>query len=60
MVKRRRGWNATTRDWEFLRIRFAADGSAEAFELRGAEETSCFPCHRDVSPPAFDLICDHP
>jgi hypothetical protein len=60
MVKRRRGWNATTRDWEFFRIRFGPGGVPQAFEVRGAEETGCFSCHAAVSSATWDLICDHP
>jgi hypothetical protein len=60
MVKRRAGWNAATRDWEFFRVRFASDGTPQAFEVRGAQETACFTCHSSVSSATWDFMCDHP
>jgi hypothetical protein len=60
MVKRRRGFDATTNDWEFFGIRFAADGTPQSFTVRGTQETSCFQCHQTVSSPKWDFICEHP
>lgn len=61
MVKRGRGWNPLTNDWEF----FALDVSATSTTIRarGAEETvnafggNCFECHRRADP-AFDFVCE--
>jgi hypothetical protein len=61
MVKRRRGFNAPTNDWEFFGIQFAHDGKTpQSFTERGKEETSCFQCHQSVSSPTWDFICQHP
>jgi len=61
MVKRRAGFDATTSDWEFLRITFGSDGKTpESFAVRGTAETACFTCHAMVSSPTWDFICDHP
>jgi hypothetical protein len=61
MVKRRRGWNPATRDWEFFSVNLAPDGvTALSFAVRGREETPCFSCHASVSSPTWDFICDHP
>ena len=61
MVKRRRGFNASTNDWEFFGIQFAPDGrTPQNFAVRGKEETSCFQCHQSVSSPTWDFICQHP
>ena len=61
MVKRRRGWSASTNDWEFFGIQFAPDGrTPQSFAVRGKEETSCFQCHQSISSPTWDFICQHP
>jgi hypothetical protein len=60
MVKRRVGFNATTNDWEFFGIVFAADGTAQSFSTRGTENTACFSCHSQKSSPTWDFICEHP
>ena len=60
MVKRRRGFNAITNDWEFFGIAFAADGTSERFTVRGTQETGCFQCHQSVSSRQWDFICEHP
>jgi hypothetical protein len=61
MVKRRKGFNAATNDWEFFGIQFASDGrTPQNFTVRGKEETSCFQCHQSVSSPKWDFICQHP
>ncbi len=61
MVKRRRGFDATTNDWEFFQIAFAPDGvTPESFVVRGVEETQCFMCHQAVSSPTWDFMCEHP
>jgi hypothetical protein len=61
MVKRRVGFDATTNDWEFFGITFAADGATpESFNQRGTEQTTCFMCHQMVSSITWDYMCDHP
>lgn len=61
MVKRRRGWNPATHDWEFFSAALASDGvTAVSFTVRGREETACFQCHASVSSATWDFMCDHP
>lgn len=60
MVKRRRGWNPPTRDWEFFAVALDGNGAALSFTTRGREETACFSCHASVSSAQWDLMCDHP
>ncbi|HKA86576.1 MAG TPA: hypothetical protein VKE22_02885 [Haliangiales bacterium] len=61
MVKRRRGFDATTDDWEFFGIAFAPDGvTPESFAVRGVEETQCFMCHSQMSSRVWDYMCEHP
>ena len=61
MVKRRRGWNPATRDWEFFSVALASDGvTAVSFTVRGREETACFTCHASVSSATWDFMCNHP
>lgn len=61
MVKRRKGFNAATNDWEFFAIEFAPDGrTPQRFAVRGTQETACFQCHKTVSSPTWDFICQHP
>jgi hypothetical protein len=60
MVKRRKGFNATTNDWEFFAVDFAPDGTPRSFRVRGTQETACFSCHRSVSSLKWDFICQHP
>lgn len=64
MVKRARGWDAATNDWEFFFLDVTADGSTIA--TRGADETvnrfggNCASCHQ-MADPKWDFICaqDH-
>jgi hypothetical protein len=62
MVKRRRGWNAATNDWEFFALSTNADGTT-TIRARGAEETknafggNCFDCHSKAAP-EYDLLCE--
>ena len=61
MVKRRKGFNAPTNDWEFFAIEFAPDGTTpQSIALRGTEATACFQCHQQVSSQKWDFICEHP
>jgi mono/diheme cytochrome c family protein len=61
MVKRRRGWNPATRDWEF----FFLDVSSQGTEIvtRGATETvnrfggNCAACH-SLADERFDFVCE--
>lgn len=62
MVKRRRGWNAATNDWEFFALDVASDGEVTIRD-RGAEETvnmfggNCFDCHA-LAEPQWDFVCE--
>ncbi|MCB9640392.1 MAG: hypothetical protein H6728_01835 [Myxococcales bacterium] len=64
MVKRRKGWNPTTNDWEFFFLNVSKQGTEIA--TRGKEEVKnafggqCFSCHNKAAP-QWDLICgaDH-
>ncbi|EYF06961.1 hypothetical protein [Chondromyces apiculatus] len=61
MVKRRAGFDATTRDWEFFSLEVSASGTT--ILARGAAETvnafggNCFDCHA-LAQPQWDLICE--
>jgi hypothetical protein len=62
MVKREKGFNATTRDWEFLELNITPDGSS--IHTRGFQEVNnrfggnCFNCHVKAHS-EFDLVCDN-
>jgi hypothetical protein len=62
MVKREKGFNAATRDWEFFELDVSADGSK--IRTRGFAEVNnrfggnCFTCHIKAQP-QWDLICDN-
>jgi hypothetical protein len=62
MVKREKGFNAATRDWEFFELDVSADGSK--IRVRGFAEVvnrfggNCFACHIKAQP-QWDLICDN-
>jgi hypothetical protein len=61
MVKRRKGFNYLTNDWEFFSINFASDGKTpQSFGVRGSDQTSCFQCHQTLSSLKWDFICQHP
>jgi hypothetical protein len=61
MVKRRKGFNGPTNDWEFFALNFASDGrTPRSFAVRGVQETACFQCHRVVSSLKWDFVCEHP
>jgi hypothetical protein len=61
MVKREKGYNAVTKDWEFFELAVSEKGSEIA--VRGAFEVvnkfggNCFGCHIKAKP-EFDLICE--
>ncbi|AKT42038.1 uncharacterized protein CMC5_062610 [Chondromyces crocatus] len=61
MVKRRAGFDATTRDWEFFSLDVSASGTT--ILARGAAETvnafggNCFNCHT-LAEPQWDLVCE--
>jgi hypothetical protein len=61
MVKRGRGWNPFTNDWEFFALDARASGTT--IRSRGAEETvnafggNCFDCHRRAEP-QWDFVCE--
>lgn len=60
MVKRRKGWNPATNDWEFFALKVNQDGSE--IVTRGREEVknqfggNCYNCHAK-SAPQWDLVC---
>jgi hypothetical protein len=62
MVKREKGFNAATRDWEFFELDVSKDGSK--IRSRGFAEVvnrfggNCFSCHVRARP-EWDLICDN-
>ena len=62
MVKRGKGFNAATRDWEFFELDVSTDGSK--IRKRGFAEVvnrfggSCLSCHVKARP-EWDLICDN-
>ena len=62
MVKREKGFNATTRDWEFFELNLSPDGST--IRARGFQEVNnrfggnCFTCHVKARA-EFDLVCDN-
>jgi len=61
MVKRRKGWNPTTHDWEFFFLKTSATGTE--IVTRGATETvnrfggNCFSCHAKADA-KWDLVCE--
>lgn len=61
MVKRRKGYNKKTHDWEFFFLDVSAQGST--IVTRGADEVvnrfggNCASCHLAAGP-RFDLVCE--
>ena len=61
MVKREKGFNATTKDWEFFELEVTKTGST--IRTRGFTEVNnrfggnCFNCHVKARP-EWDLVCD--
>lgn len=61
MVKREKGYNSVTKDWEFVELDVSKDGSE--IRVRGAFEVvnkfggNCFGCHVKARP-EWDLICE--
>jgi hypothetical protein len=61
MVKREKGYNVVTKDWEFFELDVSDKGSE--IKVRGAFEVvnkfggNCFGCHIKAKP-EFDLICE--
>jgi hypothetical protein len=61
MVKRARGFNATTHDWEFFELDVSKDGTQ--IRKRGFADVvnrfggNCFGCHA-AARPEFDLVCE--
>jgi hypothetical protein len=62
MVKREKGFNATTRDWEFFELNVTPAGST--IRARGVQDVNnrfggnCFTCHVKAHA-EFDLVCDN-
>jgi hypothetical protein len=62
MLKRAKGWNPTTHDWEFFTMKTSATGTE--IVTRGATQTvnrfggSCFSCHAKAET-KFDMVCEH-
>jgi hypothetical protein len=61
MVKRDKGYNATTHDWEFFELDTSKDGTQ--IQKRGFAEVvnrfggNCFGCHKEARP-EWDLVCE--
>jgi hypothetical protein len=61
MVKREKGFNAGTRDWEFFELNVSPDVST--IRTRGIQDVNnrfggnCFNCHVKAHP-EYDLVCD--
>jgi len=61
MVKRAKGFNATTHDWEFFELDVSKDGTQ--IRKRGVTDVvnrfggNCFACHA-AARPEFDLVCE--
>jgi hypothetical protein len=62
MVKREKGYNATTHDWEFFELDLSPDGSkirTHGFvEVNNRFGGNCFTCHVKARP-EWDLVCDN-
>jgi hypothetical protein len=62
MVKRDKGFNANTRDWEFFDLNISPTSST--IRVRGVQDVNnrfggnCFTCHVKARP-QFDLVCDN-
>ena len=62
MVKREKGFNANTRDWEFFELNISPTSST--IHVRGVQDVNnrfggnCFTCHVKARP-EFDLVCDN-
>ena len=62
MVKRRKGWNPATKDWEFFFLDVDAKGTT--IVTRGADEVvnrfggNCASCH-EAARPEFDMVCEN-
>jgi hypothetical protein len=60
MVKRDKGFNAATRDWEFFELNISPTSSM--IRVRGVQDVNnrfggnCFTCHVKAQP-QFDLVC---
>jgi hypothetical protein len=60
MVKRAKGWDPQTNDWEFFFL--GVDGHETTIITRGAKETmnrfggNCFDCHSQAEP-QWDMVC---
>lgn len=61
MVKREKGFNVATKDWEFFELNVSAEGTE--INKRGFAEVvnkfggNCFACHIKAKP-QFDLVCE--
>ena len=62
MVKRRKGWNPATKDWEFFFLDIDAKGTT--IVTRGADEVvnrfggNCASCHQQAKA-KYDLVCEN-
>jgi len=60
MVKRIKGWNPPTNDWEFFALAITTTGTT--IKTRGAQDTvnfanmNCFNCHSKAAP-QWDFVC---
>ena len=64
MVKRGKGWNPQTHDWEFFALSPNDDGTTTIQQRGGANVMTqfggggtCFACH-DGAAPQWDLTCE--
>ena len=62
MVKRRKGWNSATKDWEFFFLDVSKDGTK--IVTRGADKVenrfgmNCSSCHQ-AAESKFDMVCEN-
>ena len=60
MVKRRSGWNPSSNDWEFFRLRVRASGTEiiqRGANVRNpAHPAPCIDCHQQADP-QWDFVC---
>lgn len=62
MVKRRKGYDSATRDWEFFTLQATAQGTkiltAGTTSIVNRFGGSCLSCHSGAAP-RFDMVCEH-
>jgi hypothetical protein len=62
MVKRRKGYDPATRDWEFFTLQVTAQGTniltSGTTSIVNRFGGSCLGCH-SAATPRFDMVCEH-